>query len=95
MALLVSSKLAVGVKVAVQVTPPSELATVLSVPLGAVRSSLLKPITARLKVMVTNEVSPTLSALSASAMVAVGALVSMVTTWVRKVMLPAASVLLA
>ena len=38
----------------------------------------MKPVTASLKVMVTSEVSPTLSALSATTMVAVGCRVSMV-----------------
>jgi hypothetical protein len=48
--------LAVGVKVAVQVMPPSLLLTALSVPLAMVRSALVKPVTASLKVMVTSEV---------------------------------------
>ncbi|MNK79826.1 hypothetical protein D3C87_995040 [compost metagenome] len=70
--LLVSVMLAVGVSVAVQVMPPSLDATLLKVPLAMVRSALLKPLTASLKVMVTVEVSPALSAVSATTMVAVG-----------------------
>ncbi|MNC12769.1 hypothetical protein D3C75_604950 [compost metagenome] len=73
-----SAMLAVGVKVAVQVTPPSLLLTALRVPLAMLRSALLKPLTASLKVMVTSEVSPTLKAVSATTMVAVGNTVSMV-----------------
>ena len=72
-----SLMLAVGVKVAVQVMPPSLLLTALKVPLAMVRSALVKPLTASLKVMVTSEVSPTLSAVSATTMVAVGRRVSM------------------
>ena len=53
MTLLVDVRLAVGVKVAVQVMPPSLLLTALSVPLATVRSALVKPVTASLKVMVT------------------------------------------
>ena len=68
---------AAGVTVAVQVMPPSLLLTALSVPLLIVRSALLKPVTASLKVMVTSEVSPTLKALSAISSVAVGRAVSM------------------
>ena len=67
----------VGVKVAVQVIPPSLLLTALSVPLETVRSLLVKPLTASLKVMVTVAVSPAFSALSFSVMVAVGNAVSM------------------
>ena len=46
--------LAVGVKVAVQVMPPSLLLTAVNVPLAIVRSALVKPVTASLKVMVTS-----------------------------------------
>jgi hypothetical protein len=53
--LVVSVMLAVGVKVAVQVMPPSLLLTA-QVPLAMVRSALVKPVTASLKVMVTSEV---------------------------------------
>ena len=72
MALVASATLAFGVKVAVQVVPPSLLAKLLSTPLAALRSSKVKPVTASLKVMVTCVVSPTVSAVSATAMVAVG-----------------------
>ncbi|MNI77391.1 hypothetical protein D3C73_1336820 [compost metagenome] len=48
-----SVTLLVGVKVAVQVMPPSALASVLRVPLATVRSAVVKPDTASLKVMVT------------------------------------------
>ena len=48
-----------------------------SVPLAMVRSALVKPVTASEKVMVTSEVSPTFSAVSATTMVAVGRTVSM------------------
>ena len=67
-----------GVKVAVQVMPPSALDTAVNVPLAIVRSALVKPLTASLNVMVTNEVSPIFSAVSAIAMVAVGRWVSIV-----------------
>ncbi len=77
MTLVVSVMLAVGVKVAVQVTPPSALLTAVKVPLAMVRSALVKPVTASLKVKVTSEVSPTTSALSATTTVAVGRTESM------------------
>ncbi len=76
--LLVSEIPTLGVKVAVQVTPPSMLLTLLRVPLLTVRSLLSNPFTASLKVMVTVEVSPILNDESATTMVAVGTLVS---TW--------------
>ena len=63
---LVSVVSAVGVKVAVQVVPPSAEDTALRVPLAMVRSALLKPLTASEKVMVTPEVSPAASAARAS-----------------------------
>ena len=56
--------------------PISLLLTDVSVPLAMVRSALVKPVTARLKVMVTSEVSPAFSASSATTMVAVGRSVS-------------------
>ena len=68
---------AVGVKVAVQVVPPSLLLTALRVPLLTARSALLKPETGSLKVMVTSEVSPTDRLASATTMVALGRAVSM------------------
>ncbi|MNV39334.1 hypothetical protein D3C71_1309100 [compost metagenome] len=77
MRLVVSEMLLDGVKVAVQVTPPSADDTALSVPLAMLRSALVKPVTASLKVMVTSVVSPIASALSAITMVAVGRWVSM------------------
>ncbi|MNH15931.1 hypothetical protein D3C79_755570 [compost metagenome] len=75
--LLVSLMPTVGVSVAVQVKPPSPLASPLRVPLATVRSARLRPTTASLKVMVTSDVSPAASWLSATAMVAVGRWVSM------------------
>ena len=75
--MVVSLMLAVGVKVAVQVMPPSLLLTAVNVPLAMVRSALVKPLTASLKVNVTSEVSPMLSAVSATTMVTVGRTVSM------------------
>ena len=74
--LVVSLTLAAGVKVAVQVMPPSLLLTVLSVPFLTVRPELSKPLTASEKVMVTSEVSPRFSAVSATTMLAVGRWVS-------------------
>ncbi len=74
--LVLSVMLLVGVNVAVQ-TMLLLVVTVLRVPLTTVRSALVKPDTASLKVMVTCEVSPMLRALSASTMVAVGRDVSM------------------
>ena len=78
MTLLVSSRSAVGVNVAVQVRPPSLLLTGLSVPLCTVMSPLAKPVTASLKVKVTKLVSPMRKAVSAMVMATVGATVSMV-----------------
>ena len=68
--------LLVGVSVAVQVMPPSLLLRPLRVPLATVRSAVVKPLTASLKVMVTSEVSPAARLLSATTMVAVGRTVS-------------------
>ena len=64
-AFVVLSKLTVGVKVPVQVTPPLELASVVKVPLATVTSLLSKPVTASENVMVTSDVSPALRASSA------------------------------
>ena len=75
--LVASVTAAVGVKVAVQVMPPSLLLTALRLPLATVRSALVNPVTASLKVMVTEEVSPAAKAESATTMVAVGRWVSM------------------
>ena len=74
--LLVSVTPDVGVNVAVQVTPPSALLTVLKVPLLIVRSALLSPVTASEKVITTSELSPTPRAGFATTMVAVGRTVS-------------------
>ena len=65
--------------------------------MGAVKSAVVKPVTASLKVKVTDEVSPMVSRLSATAMAAVGALVSMVrlSPAEAKDTLPAASAALA
>ena len=77
--LLASVVFTPGVKVAVQVMPPSALLTSVRVPLAIVRSSLARPVTASLKVMVTRLVSPARRAVSATTMVAVGRSVSSVT----------------
>ncbi|MNE31064.1 hypothetical protein D3C80_1246110 [compost metagenome] len=53
MILLVSLMLPFGVRVAVQVTPPSELLNPLTTPLATFISRVVKPLTASLKVMVT------------------------------------------
>ncbi|MNJ71987.1 hypothetical protein D3C77_685920 [compost metagenome] len=53
MTLLVSLMLPFGVRVAVQVIPPSALLSPLTTPLATLRSSRPKPFTASLKVMVT------------------------------------------
>ncbi|MNF85357.1 hypothetical protein D3C85_1584910 [compost metagenome] len=75
--MVASKNPAVGVKVAVQVIPPSPLLTALRVPLAMVRSALVKPLTASENVMVTSDVSPAVRVLSATTMVAVGRTVSM------------------
>ncbi|MNR66991.1 hypothetical protein D3C85_1907530 [compost metagenome] len=69
--------LAVGVRVAVQVMPPSPLLRLLRAPLATVKSPMASPVTASLKVMVTVLVSPAASAVSATTMLAVGRRVSM------------------
>ena len=71
-----SSTLAAGVRVAVQVRPPSDEDRPLSVPWATLRSAVVKPVTGSLKVMVTVLVSPALSAVSLTTMVAVGGVVS-------------------
>ena len=76
MTLVVSVMSLVGVNVAVQVMPPSEVATSLRVPPSIVRSALVKPVTASLKVKVTVEVSPMISDSSVTAIVTVGRTVS-------------------
>ena len=78
MTLVVASIVDVGVKIAVQVKPPLVLVTALNVPFALVnkRSSLVKPLTTSLNVMVTKAVSPIFNAVSDTVMVAVGAKVS-------------------
>ncbi|MNZ14288.1 hypothetical protein D3C78_312060 [compost metagenome] len=76
MRLLVSVMLAVGVRVAVQVMPPSALLKPLNTPLATVKSAVVSPVTASLKVMVTSEVSPAARAVSATTMLAVGSTAS-------------------
>ena len=66
----------VGVSVAVQVIPPSTVPKLDSEALGADRSPIVKPVTASVKVKVTCVVSPIDSAVSVSAMLAVGRTVS-------------------
>ncbi|MOA24981.1 hypothetical protein D3C78_1456830 [compost metagenome] len=58
MALLALLTLAFGVRVAVQVLPPSLLLRLDKVPLPTLMSARSKPLTASLKVMVTCEVWP-------------------------------------
>ncbi|MNN99210.1 hypothetical protein D3C81_2187960 [compost metagenome] len=69
--------LLVGVKVAVQVMPPSLEVTLLRVPLLTLKSLLSKPLTASEKVIVTRLVSPIGRVGLAITMVAVGRAVSM------------------
>ena len=64
MTFVASSRSSVGVKVPVQVTPPSPLLTAVSVPLAKVMSELSNAVTVSDKVMVNVEVSPTFKALS-------------------------------
>lgn len=61
-----------GVKVAVQVMPPSAVARLLNVPLVTRRSLTSKPVTASEKVMVTVARSPAFSAVSLRVIAAVG-----------------------
>ncbi|MNF92158.1 hypothetical protein D3C84_747950 [compost metagenome] len=75
--MLVSVMLAVGVRVAVQVMPPSPLERPLRAPLATVKSPMARPLTASLKVMVTVEVSPMARAVSATTIEALGRRVSM------------------
>ena len=65
MTLVVSVMLVVGVNVPVQMMPLLAVLSVESVPFCTVTSALAKAVTASLNTMVTNEVSPTLSAVSA------------------------------
>ncbi|MNW22042.1 hypothetical protein D3C71_2232980 [compost metagenome] len=66
-----------GVNTALQVTPPSLLDRLETAPFSTVRSAVVKPVTASLKVMVTADVSPAATAVAATTMVAVGRTVSM------------------
>ncbi|MCY1304172.1 hypothetical protein D9M70_539180 [compost metagenome] len=77
MVLLASVMPAVGVRVAVQVRPPSVDTRLLSTPFSTLKSVRSSPFTASLKVMVTVLLSPTARAVSATTMVAVGRWVSM------------------
>ena len=70
----------VGVKVAVHVTPPFMLPTEERPPLAIVRSALLNPVTASLKVIVTVDVSPTDNAVSETTKPAVGGVISAAVT---------------
>ena len=56
--------LAAGVSVAVHVMPPSPVLRLLSEALGALRSAVVKPVTASVKVKVTVAVSPIFNAVS-------------------------------
>ena len=76
--LVVSLSAVVCVNVAAQVRPPSLELTADRVPLATLKSVLLKPVTASLKVIVTSDVSPAARAVSATTMVALGSAVSMV-----------------
>ncbi len=74
---MASVTLALGVRVAVQVMPPSLLLSPLRLPLATLKSAVVSPLTASLKVMVTVVVCPAFSAVSATTRVAVGRWVSM------------------
>ena len=76
---MVSSRFVVGVKVAVQEMPMplSEEETELRLPLATLRRAFEKPVTGSEKVKVTRDVSPTVRAVSATTMVAVGRWVSL------------------
>ena len=69
--------LALGVRVAVQVMPPSAELSPLRLPLATLKSAVVSPLTASLKVMVTVVPCPAFSAVSVTTMVAVGRWVSM------------------
>ena len=70
--LVLSVTLELGVNRPVQVRPPSLEANPAIVPLGTVRSAVVKPVTAMLKAKVTVEVSPIFSAARDIEMVAEG-----------------------
>ena len=72
-----SLALAPGVRVAVQVMPPSLELRPLRAPLATLKSAVVSPLTASLKVMVTVVVCPAFSTVSVTTTVAVGRWVSM------------------
>ena len=82
-----------GVRVAVQVMPPSELDRFERAALGAVRSAVVKPVTASEKVKVMVAVSPLFNVEALLVMARVGAWVSKVRDGVVPAppLLPAAS----
>ena len=73
----VADVLAAGVRVAVQVIPPSDELRPLKAPLPTVKSAPVRPVTASLKVMVTAEVSPAVRVVSLTVIDADGRRVSM------------------
>ena len=70
------SKPGVGVKVPVQVLPPSVVLRSVTVPPTTVRSPSSNPVTFSLKVKVTGLVSPTVSLSSTMLTITLGALIS-------------------
>ena len=70
------SKPGVGVKVPVQVLPPSAVVSPVTVPPTTVRSPSSNPVTCSLKVKVTSLVSPTVSLSSTMLTITLGALIS-------------------
>ena len=93
MTLLAAVVVAEGVRVAVQVMPPSELDRFERAALGAVRSAVVKPVTASEKVKVMVAVSPLFNVEALLVMARVGAWVSKVRDGVVPAppLLPAAS----
>jgi hypothetical protein len=76
--LLASVIFAVGVRVDVQVTPPSPVLKFVRTPLLTVKSAVVNPVTASEKVKVTRDVSPIIKEVSVTVIVAVGEMVSTV-----------------
>ncbi len=74
---MASLTLLLGVRVAVQVMPPSLELRPLRLPLATLKSAVVSPLTASLKVMVTVVVCPALSTVSLTTMVPIGRWVSM------------------
>src|SRR5437867_2089901 len=74
--LVVSSMLGGGLHTAAYVEWSSDVCTSDLTPFATVKSVVVSPLTASLKVMVTGESSPMFSAVSPTTMVAVGATVS-------------------